>query len=192
MTVGLLIGVTLVMTFAVAMTTYKDVLLRILPPDDAGEVIRATSQVVNITITVFSVLIGVSAIIAAIGLVNILSLTVGQRRREIALLRAIGFSRAQVRRMILAESGALVAGGTVLGLILGTGFGWAGGLALTGSLTSERRSMHDVGPIFVWPSMPWALCALIVLAAVVLTLAAAALPIRRAVATTPVEALQVT
>ena len=55
----------------------------------------------------FSVLIGFSALIAAVGLVNNLSLSVLQRTRELGLLRALGFSARQLRRMILSESAQL-------------------------------------------------------------------------------------
>ena len=60
----------------------------------------------NVTVGVFTVLIGFSALIAAVGMVNTLSLSVMQRTRELGLLRALGFDRRQLRGMIVAESAA--------------------------------------------------------------------------------------
>ena len=71
------------------------------------------------------VLIGFSLAIAAVGLVNSLSLTVLQRRREIGLLRALGLDRRQVRAMVLVESLQLTITGGIVGLVLGVVYGWA-------------------------------------------------------------------
>src|SRR5207248_981687 len=66
-----------------------------------------------------------SIIIAFIGIVNTLALSVLERTQELGLLRAVGMSRRQVRRMIRWESVIVALFGTVLGLAVGTFFGFA-------------------------------------------------------------------
>jgi ABC-type antimicrobial peptide transport system permease subunit len=66
-------------------------------------------------------LIAASGVVAALGLVNASLSSVAERRREIGLLRAVGTTRRQVIRLLLAEAGALGGAGAVLGLILGWG-----------------------------------------------------------------------
>jgi len=129
------------------------------------------------------VLIGFSALIAAIGMVNTLSLSVMQRTRELGLLRALGFERGQVRTMIVAESAALTLAATLLGLVLGFGYGWAGAQALLGGAQGE--------PTFVLPGIPWAMFGGLLVAAGVLTLVASVAPTRRAMRVAPVVALAV-
>ena len=68
-------------------------------------------------------LLGLSVIVAFLGIVNTLSLSVVERTREVGLLRAVGMSRAQVRRMITLEALLLAVLGTLLGLGLGLVFG---------------------------------------------------------------------
>lgn len=181
MTIGLVIGVTLVTTFAVTMESYRAMLLeaqRVQP-----EVYAGIEEMLNVTIAVFTVLIGFSAVIAAIGMVNTLSLSVMQRTRELGLLRALGFDRAQLRRMIVAESAALTLAATVTGIVLGFGYGWAGAQALLGGAQGE--------PAFVLPGIPWAMFGGLLLAAGVLTLVASIAPARRAMRVAPVVALAV-
>jgi putative ABC transport system permease protein len=126
---------------------------------------------------------GFSALIAAVGMVNNLSLSVLQRTRELGLLRALGFTAVQVRRMILAESAQLVTASVLVGLVLGIFYGWAGAQSLLGSINGN--------PGIVLPSIPLALLGIVVLGAIVLTIAASVTPSRRATRVTPVAALAV-
>src|SRR5690606_30684551 len=85
-TIGVVIGVTLVTMFAVASQGYVDMIVRgqeAYPEDYQG-----VDETLALTIGVFAVLFGFSALIAAVGMVNNLSLSVLQRTREIGLLRA--------------------------------------------------------------------------------------------------------
>ena len=132
---------------------------------------------------VFSALIGVSALIAAVGLVNSLSLSVLQRTRELGLLRALGFTVKQLRRMILAESVQLTATAVLVGLVLGTIYGWAGAQSLLGSVNGV--------PGLVLPGVPWTMLAIVVGAAALLTAIATIAPSRRATRVSPVTALAV-
>lgn len=81
-------------------------------------------------------LLALAIVIAVIGIVNTLGLSVIERTREIGLLRAIGLSRAQLRRMITLESVTIAVLGAVLGLALGVLFGVLLRDALREDLTS--------------------------------------------------------
>jgi putative ABC transport system permease protein len=136
-----------------------------------------------LTIVIFSILIGFSAVIAAVGMVNNLSLSVLQRTREIGLLRALGFTARQVRAMITAESAQLTAASVLVGLVLGTFYGWVGAQSMFGNITGS--------PGLVAPGMPLPFLAAIVVLAAVLTLVASVGPSRRATRVAPVTALAV-
>ncbi|WP_019877236.1 ABC transporter permease [Sporichthya polymorpha] len=68
-------------------------------------------------------MLALAVIIAVLGIINTLALSVTERTREIGLLRAIGMSRRQLRRMIRLESVVMAIFGAILGLIVGIGFG---------------------------------------------------------------------
>jgi len=70
-------------------------------------------------------LLGLAVVIAVLGIVNTLALSVIERTREIGLLRAVGLSRRQLRTMLRLESVAIALLGAVLGVVLGLGAGWA-------------------------------------------------------------------
>ena len=181
MTIGLVVGVTLVTTFSVTMESYRAMLLA--AQEAHPEVYAGIDDMLNVTIAVFTVLIGFSALIAAIGMVNTLSLSVMQRTRELGLLRALGFERSQLRRMIVAESAALTVAATLTGIALGFGYGWAGAQSLLGGAQAE--------PVFVFPGIPWGMFGVLLLAAGLLTLVASIAPARRAMRVAPVVALAV-
>ena len=71
------------------------------------------------------VLLFLAVVIAVIGIINTLALSVFERTRELGLLRAVGMVRGQVRRMIRWESIIIAVLGAVLGLGVGAFFGWA-------------------------------------------------------------------
>lgn len=179
-TIGLVIGVTLVTMFAVAAASYYDMIMRAAEqyPDDFAGVDRTLVM----TIGVFSVLFGFSAVIAAVGMVNTLSLSVLQRQRELGLLRALGFTAGQVRRMVLAEAVQMSVASVAFGLVLGIVYGWCGAQALLGSM---------LGGGFVGPSVPWFILVGAVLVAAVLAASASVAPARRATRVSPVAALAV-
>lgn len=180
-TIGLVIGVTLVTMFAVATESYQQMLRT--AQSNNPELYTGIDTVLVITVVVISVLTGFSALIAAVGLVNNLSLSVMQRTRELGLLRALGFTAGQVRRMILAESAQLTLAAVVVGLVLGTFYGWAGAQSTLGSINGS--------PGLIAPAVPVALVGVIVVAAVLLTAVASVAPSRRATRIAPVSALAV-
>ncbi len=111
-------------------------------------------------------LLALSVIVALLGMVNTMALTVHERLRELGMLRAVGMSRRQVRRMVRAESVITALIGAVLGTLLGIAFA---------ALLS--RPLADEGFVF---ELPWAwLIGVAILAAIAGVLAAIP-PARRA------------
>ena len=90
---------------------------------DEGRVRRQPDRALNKILNILYVLLALSVIVSLFGIVNTLVLTVFERTRELGMLRAIGMTRRQVRRMIRHESviTALIGGtlGIVLGIVLG-------------------------------------------------------------------------
>jgi putative ABC transport system permease protein len=178
--IGLVIGVTLITMFVVAASSWLQQIQEAAAKQPG--VYEGADSVIGGTLAVFTVLVGFSAVIAACGVVNSLSVSVLQRRRELGLLRALGFSAAQIRRMILAESAQLVVASVVTGLVLGTAYGWIGAQSLLGMIP---------GGGLLAPALPWPFLAAIALAAAALAVVAALAPTRRATRVSPVEALAV-
>lgn len=183
MAIGVVIGVTLITMFAVAIASVKSVMTAAgggsLPPEMATLLDSFSAIMMG--------LVAVSAVIAAVGLVNMLTLGVVQRRRELGLLRALGLSSAQVRRMVLLESAHVTVAALLTGLVLGIVYGWAGAQSLLGSVPVDLSLPR--GATFVWPAIPvWPVVAVIA-ATTVLTLVAAVVPTRLATRVAPVEAL---
>jgi putative ABC transport system permease protein len=83
-----------------------------------------SDQVNGLLVLVF-VLLSMAFLIALLGIANALSLSVHERTRELGLLRAVGMSRRQLRRMVRWEAAVVAVLGTVLGLAAGVFFGWA-------------------------------------------------------------------
>jgi putative ABC transport system permease protein len=85
----------------------------------------ALRQQVNQLLFIIYALLALAVVIAVLGIINTLALSVTERTREIGLMRAIGMSRRQLRRMIRLESVVMSFFGAVLGLVVGLGFGTA-------------------------------------------------------------------
>jgi len=176
MTIGLVIGITLVTMFAVAAATFQQALG---PVADAQDI----DTMLNGIVAVFSVLIGFSALIAAVGLVNNLSLSVLQRTRELGLLRALGFTSRQLRQMVRSEAAQLTAAAVVVGLALGIGYGWVGAQSLLGTAPGVEGLLLPVVPLW--------LVGAVVVGGAILTAVASVAPTRRATSIAPVVALAV-
>lgn len=178
---GLLVAVTLVTTFVVAMQTYSDVLDRAQRADP--HYYDGTRPIVHATVTVFTVLIAFTAVIAAVGLVNNLVMDVHQRAREIGLLRAVGMTRRQVTGTMLAEAALLTLTATLGGLLLGIGYGWCGAQCLVGSVQGS--------PGLAWPGVPVLAIPALVVAGGAVTLLATVAPARVASRVSPILAASI-
>jgi putative ABC transport system permease protein len=92
---------------------------------DQSEFKEEQRQQINQLLGFIFVLLALAVLIAALGIVNTLALSVIERTREIGLLRAVGMGRRQVRRMVRLESVVIAVFGTLLGLVLGVALGAA-------------------------------------------------------------------
>ncbi|MBP1240472.1 putative ABC transport system permease protein [Frigoribacterium sp. PvP120] len=178
-TVGIVIGVTLVSTLAVALGTLRAFIESMTAADP--EYFAELDALFSTTLLVVTALVGFSALIAAVGLVNDVSLSVLQRRRELGLLRTLGATARQVRLMVLLEAAQMTVAAVLLGLLLGVVYGWAGAQSLLGSAAGE----------LVVPQVPVGLVVALVLAAAALALVSSAVPARRATSVPPVVATAV-
>jgi putative ABC transport system permease protein len=122
-------------------------------------------------------LLALAIVIAVIGIVNTLGLSVLERTRELGLLRAIGLTRRQLRRMVTLESIAIALLGAVLGLVIGVLFGVLLRQALSEDLTSLGLPLGQLVAFLVVAVVVG------VLAAIVPAIRAARLDVLRAIAT---------
>lgn len=143
---------------------------------DLAEFKEAQAASINQLLNVILVLLFLAVLIALMGIANTLALSVVERTREIGLIRAVGATRAQIRRSIRWEAVLIALFGTALGLILGVLFAWA----LVESLESEGFRRLDV---------PVGQLALIVVVAAAAGVLAALLPARRAARLDILEAI---
>ena len=135
---------------------------------DASEFADAQGAQIDTVLNLLYVLLLFSVVIAVLGIINTLALSVLERTREIGLLRAIGLRRRQLSGMITIEAIATAAFGAVLGTALGLGLG----ISLQRGLQSQ--GLNTLG-------IPWVLIVVMLLASVVVGILAAALPSIRAV-----------
>jgi putative ABC transport system permease protein len=178
-TIGLVIGTTLLVTFSVALATYQQQVLAAyrVPATVAAQ----TDSAFGVVNGIASSLAGFSGVIAAVGVVNALALGVLQRRREVGLLRAIGFSAVQVRTMIVVEAVQMVVTALAVGLVLGTFYGWAGAVSLFGSGATGA----------ILPVLPLTTVGIVVVGGLLLAVIASIAPVRRVTSVAPTEALAV-
>lgn len=92
---------------------------------DKDELISEIRTQIDQVLGLMAALLAFAILIAVLGITNTLTLSVTERTREIGMLRAVGMSRRQVRRMIRAESVIIAVFGSLLGVALGVFFGWA-------------------------------------------------------------------
>ena len=121
----------------------------------------------NTFLNLIYILLAFAIVIAVVGIINTLALSVMERTRELGLLRAIGMTRGQTREMVAWESVIIALLGAVLGLGVGTGMG----IALVSSLHADGITATSV---------PGANLALYAVAAALFGLVAAIFPAIRA------------
>jgi putative ABC transport system permease protein len=128
---------------------------------------QAQAASVNQLLGLVYALLGLAVLIALIGIVNTLMLSVFERTREIGLLRAVGMRRPQVRSMVRSEAVILAIFGAIVGLVIGTGMG----VAFVSSL--KQRGITDT-------VVPGSSLLVFLLLSALLGLVAASWPARRA------------
>ena len=107
------------------MTGYPQAVL-----EDRQEFQESVESSLNTVLILVNVFLGFALLIALVGIVNTLTLSVFERIREIGLLRAVGMTRRQMRRMIRWEAAAVSLYGAVVGVVLGGAFGLATSAAI--------------------------------------------------------------
>jgi putative ABC transport system permease protein len=108
--------------------------------DDAASFTEAQAQTVDQLLAIVTMLLALAVIIALLGIVNTLALSVFERTRELGLLRAVGMTRRQVRAVVRWEAVIVAVLGALLGAVLGLAFG----AALTRGLAEEGLTVLDI------------------------------------------------
>lgn len=104
--------------------------------------ILVLNQVLDVMLIVLTGLLGVAVVIALVGVSNTLGLSVIERQRESALLRALGMQRSGLRWMLLIEAIALVVVGVVVGVAAGMFFGWLGVSSTILMIPGDEVQLH--------------------------------------------------
>jgi putative ABC transport system permease protein len=127
-------------------------------------------------LTMIQILLALAILIAVLGVINTLALSVLERTRELGLLRAIGLRRAQVMRMVTVEAVVISVFGALLGLAVGSGLGAA-----------VVHALKDEG--FTDLAFPWQQMATYLVLAGLVGVVAAVLPAIRAARTNVLAAI---
>lgn len=115
----------------------------------ATEVRGEFDQTLDMVLMIITGLLGLAILISLLGIANTLSLSVHERTRESALLRALGLTRAQLRRMLSVEALLLGLIGALMGVVLGGVFGWA---AMRAMIDGARYSV-PVGQVALFVAL---------------------------------------
>ncbi|MEW1643320.1 FtsX-like permease family protein [Streptomyces sp. NPDC091219] len=135
---------------------------------DKKDLSDSIAQVFTLILNMVYGLLAMAVIVAVLGVINTLAMSVFERSQEIGMLRAIGLDRKGIKRMVRLESLVISLFGGVLGIGLGVFFGWA-----AGELIGSRMSTYAL-------VIPWARMALFLLLAGTVGVLAALWPARRA------------
>ncbi|MET8567711.1 ABC transporter permease [Streptomyces sp. NPDC004783] len=123
-------------------------------------------------------LLAMAVIVAVLGVINTLAMSVFERSQEIGMLRAIGLDRGGIKRMVRLESLVISLFGGVLGIGLGVFFGWA-----AGELMGSTMATYEL-------VLPWGRMAVFLLLAAVVGVLAALWPARRAARLNMLQAIK--
>lgn len=147
---------------------------------DGNALGKAIGSAFDFMINAVNGLLGMSVLVAVIGIVNTLTLSIFERRRELGLLRIVGMKDRSVQRMVRIESILISILGTVIGAVLGVFTGWA-------LIQAISRLVDDVDL-----AMNWAVgrVLLVLVVGVLLGILAAWLPAKRSTRLDLLEAIQ--
>ncbi|KUO18966.1 ABC transporter permease [Streptomyces dysideae] len=135
---------------------------------DKKDLSNDIAQMFTLILNMVYGLLAMAVLVAVLGVINTLAMSVFERSQEIGMLRAIGLDRKGIKRMVRLESLVISLFGGVLGIGLGVFFGWAAGELLGTSMPTYELVL------------PWARMALFLLLAAAVGVLAALWPARRA------------
>ena len=138
-------------------------------------------QLLTVMLTFTLVMLMLAVVISIIGVANTMTLSVNERRRENAMLRSLGLSRKQLRRMISIEAILITLAAVVLGMVSG---------AVIGSLSAQiiMSSMSASAPLVL--DLPYVWYVVILIVGVLAAMLASALPAARSARMSPVEGMR--
>ncbi|WP_217550773.1 ABC transporter permease [Streptomyces sp. GbtcB6] len=135
---------------------------------DKQDLSDSIAQAFTLILNMVYGLLAMAVIVAVLGVINTLAMSVFERSQEIGMLRAIGLDRKAVKRMVRLESLVISLFGGVLGIGLGVFFGWA-----AGQLVGAKMPTYEL-------VLPWTRMAVFLLLAATVGVLAALWPARRA------------
>ncbi|MEU9290772.1 FtsX-like permease family protein [Streptomyces sp. NPDC048275] len=135
---------------------------------DKKDISEQISQMFTLMLNMLYGLLAMAVIVAVLGVINTLAMSVFERSQEIGMLRAIGLDRKGIKRMVRLESLVISLFGGVLGIGLGVFFGWAAGELIGSSMATYELVL------------PWARMGVFLLLAATVGVLAALWPARRA------------
>lgn len=152
---------------------HDDIVVQVRSLEDVG---GEAQQLINQMLYILYALLALAVVIAILGIVNTLTLSVIERRQEIGMLRAVGAQRGQVRTMIILESVQISVFGAVLGVGAGLLLGWAFLTVLA------DQGLENI-------AYPWTMIAVMLAGSVLVGIVAALWPAQRAAKTPPLDAI---
>lgn len=146
---------------------------------DRDEYIASGSSGMEIALYIVYGLLGLSIVIAMLGIANTLAMSLFERKRELGMLRAVGLKRGQLGWMVVIESLWTALFGAVLGVTVGIAIGWMG-----------QHYFADLGMETF--SIPWLTVAGVFALAALVGIIAAVVPALRTAHTNPLKAISAT
>ncbi|WP_217144236.1 ABC transporter permease [Streptomyces sp. AC627_RSS907] len=145
---------------------------------DKQDISNETAKMFTLMLNMLYGLLAMAVIVAVLGVINTLAMSVFERSQEIGMLRAIGLDRKGIKRMVRLESLVISLFGGVLGIGLGVFFGWA-----AGELMGATMPTYEL-------VLPWGRMGVFLLLAAVVGVLAALWPARRAARLNMLQAIK--
>ena len=142
---------------------------------------KSNDQTLSIMLNASLILLALAVVIAVIGVANTMTLSVNERRRENAMLRSLGLSRKQLRRMVSTEAVMITLGALAMGIVSGVLIG----LVLSRVLVRAIREAMEMVP-----ALPITGMVLVLVVGLFAAFAASAIPAFRSARQSPVEGLR--